>query len=78
MQYVKDPDQQRESYMYTYFIQINLSSVDGIRLVSSSNDDIEQVDVNIPEIVLNEEDDQKEDWMLIENSDEQRPKPILK
>lgn len=54
---MKDPDQQRESYMYTYFIQINLSSVDGIRLVSSSNDDIEQVDVNIPEIVLNEEDD---------------------
>ena len=71
---MKDPDQQRESYMYTYFIQINLSSVDGVRLVSSSNDDIEPVDVNIPEIVLNEEDD----WMLIENSDEQRPKPILK
>ena len=75
---MKDPDQQRESYMYTYFIQINLSSVDGVRLVSSSNDDIEPVDVNIPEIVLNEEDDSKEDWMLIENSDEQRPKPILK
>jgi hypothetical protein len=54
---VKDPDQQKESYMYTYFIQINLSSVDGVRLVSLSNDDIEPIDVKLPEIVLNEEDD---------------------
>lgn len=74
VQFVKDPEL-KQYYQYTYFIQINLASVNGIKMqhareaseASSVSDVPRARSIDGGGMVLKEEE--KEDWTMLEDGD---------